>query len=70
MSHLLIRFPRSESQAWNAGYRGHSCKHLLIGDESVICRKEKGNKCDHHAVAITRNNVAVERVPQNICDHA
>ena len=34
----------------------------LIGDESLICRKEKGNGCDPHAVAITRNKVAVERV--------
>ena len=41
----------------------------LIGDESLICRKEKGNEYDPHAAAITRNNVAVGRVPQNICDY-
>ena len=41
----------------------------LIGDESLICRKEKGNEYDLHAMAITRNNVIVGRVPQNICDH-
>ena len=38
----------------------------LIGDESLICRKEKGDEYDPHAVTITRNNVVVGRVPQNI----
>ena len=41
----------------------------MIGDESLICRKEKGIKYDPHAVAITRNKVVVKSVPQNICDH-
>ena len=41
----------------------------LIRGESLICRKEKENEYDPHAVAITRNNVVVGRVPQNICDH-
>ena len=41
----------------------------LIGDESLICRKENGNEYDPHAVGITRNNVVVGRVPQNKCDH-
>ena len=41
----------------------------LIGDESLICRKEKGNEYDPHAVAITRNNVVVGHVRQNICNH-
>ena len=41
----------------------------MIGDESLFCRKEKGNEHDPHAVAITRNNIVVGRVPQNICDH-
>ena len=41
----------------------------LIGDESLICQKEKGNECDPRAVATTRNNVVVGHVPQNICDH-
>ena len=40
----------------------------LIGDESLICRKEKGDEYDPHAVTITRNNVVVGRVPQNIYD--
>ena len=31
--------------------------------------KKKGNEHDHHAVAITGNNVVVEHVPENICDH-
>ena len=35
----------------------------LIGDESLICQKEKGNEYDPHVVAITRNNVVVGRVP-------
>ena len=41
----------------------------LTGDESLIFRKKKRNKYDRHAVAITRNNVVVGRVPQNISDH-
>ena len=41
----------------------------LIGDESLICRIEKGDEYDPHAVTITRNNVVVGRVPQNIYDH-
>ena len=41
----------------------------LIGDESLICQKEKGNEYDPDVVTITRNNVAAGRVPQNICDH-
>ena len=31
--------------------------------------KKKWNEYDPHTVAITRNNVVVGRVPQNICDH-
>ena len=41
----------------------------LIGDESLNSRKDKGKKYDPQAGAITRNNVVVGRVPQNICDH-
>ena len=41
----------------------------LIGDESLICQKEKGNEYDPDVVTITRNNVAAGCVPQNICDH-
>ena len=41
----------------------------LTGDESLISQKEKGNEYDPPVVPITRNNVAVGRVPQNICDH-
>ena len=41
----------------------------MIGGESLICRKEKGDEYDPHDVAITRNNVVIGRVPQNICDH-
>ena len=37
-------------------------------NESLICRKEKGNEYDPYDVAISRNNVAVGRVSQNICD--
>ena len=40
---------------------------LLIGNESLICRKEKENTYDPLAVAITRGNVVVRHVPQNIC---
>ena len=40
-----------------------------IGDKSLICQKEKGNECDPYTVAITRNNVVVGLVPENICDH-
>ena len=42
---------------------------LLIRDESLICLKEKGNEYDSHAVAVTRNNVSVVRMLQNIGDH-
>ena len=38
----------------------------LIGDESLICRKEKGNVCDTHAVAIIRGNAVVGHVSQNV----
>ena len=31
--------------------------------------KKKGNEHDPHAVAVTRNNVAVGRMPKNISDH-
>ena len=41
----------------------------LTGDGSLNCRKEKENEYDPHTVAITRNNVVVGSVPQNICDH-
>ena len=36
----------------------------LIGDESLIYRKEKGSQYDPHAVAITRNNVVVGSMPK------
>ena len=38
---------------------------LLIGDESLICRKENENEYDPHD-PITRNNVLVGCAPQNI----
>ena len=38
---------------------------LLIGDESLICRKENENEHDPHD-PITRNNVLVGCAPQNI----
>ena len=38
----------------------------LIGDESLICRKEKGNMYDPHAAAIIQGNVVVRHVPQSI----
>ena len=39
----------------------------LIGDESLICRKEKGNVYDPLAVLIIRGNVVVGHVPQSVC---
>ena len=56
--------------SYSLGY--HACMNIwipLTGDESLICRKEKRNEYDSHAVAITRNNIVVGHVPQNICDH-
>ena len=41
----------------------------LIGDESIICQKGKGNKYYPHVVAITRNNIVAGLIPHNICDH-
>ena len=35
----------------------------LIRDESLICRKEKGNVYDPHAVAIIRGNVLLDISP-------
>ena len=56
--------------SYSGGYHAYmNIWILLIGDESLICQKEKGNKYDPHVVAITRNNVVVGRVPKNICDH-
>ena len=40
----------------------------LIGDESLICQKKKGNVYNAHAVVIIRGNFVVEHVPENICD--
>ena len=40
----------------------------MIGDESLICEKEKRNVYDPHAMAIIQGNFAVGHVPQNICD--
>ena len=39
----------------------------LIGDESLICRKGKGNVYDPYAMAIIRGKVVVGHVPQNTC---
>ena len=50
--------------SYSGGYHAYmNIWILLIGDESLICQKEKGNKYDPHVVAITRNNVVVGRVP-------
>ena len=50
--------------SYSCGYHTYMNSWIpLIGDESLICRKEKRNKYDPHAVAITRNNVVVGRVP-------
>ena len=50
--------------SYSRGYHAYMNSWIpLIGDESLICRKEKRNKYDPHAVAITRNNVVVGRVP-------
>ena len=69
----IIIDPDLERWYFNSYFRGYNAYMdiwiPLIGDESLICWKEKGNEYDPHAVAITRNNVVVGRVPQNICDH-
>ena len=69
----IILDPDLERCYFNSYSRGyHTYMNIwisLIGDESLIYRKEKGNEYDPHAVAITRNNVVVGRVAQIICDH-
>ena len=69
----IIIDPDLERWHFNSYSRGyHAYMNIwipLIRDESQICRKEKRNGCDPHAVAITKNNFVVGRVPQNICDH-
>ena len=56
--------------SYSSGYHAYmNFWILLIGDESLTCLKEKGNEYDPHAVAVTRNNVAVGRIPKNIGDH-
>ena len=56
--------------SYSRGYHAYMSIWIsLIEDELLIFRKETGNEYDPHAVAITRNNVVVERVLQNICDH-
>ena len=57
-------------KSYSRGYHAYMNIWIpLVGDESLICQKEKGNENDPHAVAITRNSVVVGRVSQNICDH-
>ena len=69
----LIIDPDLERLYFNSYSRGyHAYMNIwipLIGDKSLIYRREKGNEYDPHVVAITRNNVVVGRVPENICDH-
>ena len=40
---------------------------LLIGDDSLFCRKEDTNPHDPNAVAIIREGKIVGHIPQNIC---
>ena len=65
--------PNLERWYFNSYSRGyHAYVNIsipLTGDKSLICRKEKGNEHDPHALAITRTNVVVEHVPKNIYDH-
>ena len=60
-----------EKWSFNSYSRGyHEYMNIwapLIGHESLICRKEKRNVYDPHAVSIIRGNVVVGNVPQNIC---
>ena len=35
----------------------------LIGDQSLICQKEKQNVHDPHVVAIIRGSVAIGHIP-------
>ena len=69
---LLLSLIDLEKWSFNSYSRGyHKYMNIwvpLIRDESLICRKRKGNKCDPHAVAITRGNAVVWHVPKNICD--
>ena len=69
----IIIYPDLERWYFNSYSRGyHVYMNIwipLIGDETLICWKEKGNEYDPHDVAITRNNVDVERAFHNICDH-
>ena len=69
----IITDPDLERWYFNSYSRGyHAYMNIwipLTGDESLICRREKGNEYDPHAVAVTRNNVVVGRVLQNVCDH-
>ena len=69
----IIIYPDLERWYFNSYSRGyHAYMNIwipLIGDETLICWKEKGNEYDPYDVAITRNNVDVERAFHNICDH-
>ena len=69
----IITDPDLERWYFNSYSRGyHAYMNIwipLIGNESLISRKEKGNEYDPHGVAINRNNAVVWRVPQNICDY-
>ena len=62
----IITDPDLERWHFNSYSRGYHAYMniwiLLIEDESLICRKEKGHEYDPHCVAITRNNVAVGSV--------
>ena len=69
----IITDPDLERWYFNSYSRGyHAYMNIciaLIGDESLVCRKEKGNEYDPPAVAITRKNFFVGRVPQKMCDY-
>ena len=57
-----------EKMSYSRGY--HKYMNIwvpLIGDEPLICRKEKGKVYDPYAVVIIRRNFVVGHVPQNIC---
>ena len=72
---LTITFPFLSILIWGDGpshLRGnHENINIwvpMIGDDSLVCRRENENENDPHAVAILWGNNIVGHVPQNISD--
>ena len=48
------------------GYNVYKDVWAAVIGEELVCQRERGNSCDHYAVAVIKEDVVVGHLPQKI----